>query len=186
MRRRTTPGTTRRARAVALAGAVLLAGCAPAADPATAPLDTSAYPPCAEQPPAPDLPDVAGLVLPEGTEVFTATELGPLTQVAGVVAMTPLEARAFYESHPDLEVIQVEDERVEAEVLVSTGSHRLFVKVQITCDGGSNLTATVGTEDVADALPTPAGAAPSGAGPAGAVPTGVSPGPAAPPPSPGR
>lgn len=145
--------------AVALA-AVVLAACGGGVDPTTVDLDLSAYPPCAEQPSPPPAPDVAGLVLPESAVVFTTTELDPLTQVAGVVAMTPLEARDFYEAHPGLEVISVEDERVETEVVVTDGEYRMFVKVQITCAGGSNFTAVVGAEVLADQLPQPAGGQP--------------------------
>ena len=121
-------------------------------------LDTSNLPPCASQPAAPSLDPVPGLVLPDQATAFSAYAVGPLTQVEGVLAMTPVQAREFYEAQPGLEVLSVEDERVEAEVLVTDGTHRMFVKVQIVCDGGSSFTATVGAEDDPDALPTPAGA----------------------------
>ncbi|WP_108665099.1 hypothetical protein [Euzebya rosea] len=154
------PGSARRVVTTAATGlAVLLAGCAGNAptDAASADLDLSAYPACVEQPAPPDLRDVPGLVLPSSATTFSLSEVGPLTQVEGVVDMTPLQARTFYESHPDLEVLRVEDERIETEVLATDGTHRMFVKVQIACAGGSNFTATVGAEAASEMIPTPAG-----------------------------
>lgn len=145
---------------------LLLAGCgtaAPGGPPPTAgAVDFSSLPACAEQPSPPPLDEVPGLTLPEAATVFSVYEVGSLTQAEGVIEMTPLEVRAYYEDHADLDVVTIEDERVEAEVLVSDGTHRLFVKAQIACATGSNFTATVGTEAEAEAMPTPAGSPPPG------------------------
>lgn len=143
--------------------ATVLAACGQAPpDPTATDLDLSAYPPCASQPAPPTLPEVPGLVLPPSATPFSSHSLGPLTQVEGVVPMTPLQVRAFYEDHPALDVITAEDERIETEVLVGDGTHRMFVKAQIVCAGGSNLVVTVGDEAQAGALPTPAGGSPQG------------------------
>ena len=156
-------GGTGRGRRGALLAVCLLLASAACASPTgderalAGDLDLSGYAPCAPQPDPPELADVPGLVLPPEATAFSQQTLGPLTQVEGVVALTPLQARAFYESHPDLEVISVEDERAETEVVVSDGTNRLFVKVQIVCAVGSNFAATVGPEIAADQLPTPAG-----------------------------
>ena len=145
--------------------AVLLAtACAtapPGAAPASGDLDTAAYPPCAEQPSPPPLPDVAGLTLPDEATVFSVYDVGPLTQAQGVVALTPVKMREYYEGRADLDVLSVEDERVEAEILVTDGTYRMFVKVQVACATGSNFTATVGSEADSAAVPTPAGTAPT-------------------------
>lgn len=163
-RSRTAPRTVRAARAgPLLIAAHVAAACAGGASPAPAAFDPgAALPPCAEQPPPPVLPDVAGLVLPEEATVFSVYDVGPLVQAEGVVDLTPAQARRFYEERADLEVLQVEDEGVEAEILVTDGEHRAFVKVQIACATGSSFTATVGAEADSAAVPTPAGtAAPS-------------------------
>ena len=119
--------------------------------------DPSALPICEEQPSPPNLRDVPGLTLPEEATVFSMQRLGPVTQAQGVVEMMPVEMRAYYEARDDLRVLMVEDERVEAEILVTDGTHRMFVKAQVLCTTSSNFTATVGKESDARAVPTPAG-----------------------------
>jgi hypothetical protein len=156
----------RRAAITAGAVALLAVGCAtaePAGAPATADLDTSGLPACAEQPPPPPLPEVPGLTLPGEATVFSVYEVGPLTQAEGVVELTPVQVREHYEGRDGVQILRVEDERVEAEILVSDGAHRMFVKVQIACATGSNFTATVGSEADAAPVPVPTGtAAPPG------------------------
>lgn len=143
------------------AAVLLLAGCSaapPEGAPATAgALDMSSLPVCAEQPSPPPLPDVEGLTLPDEATVFSVYAVGSLTQAEGTVEMSPVEVRTYYEQRDDLQLISVEDERVEAEILVSDGTHRMFVKAQVACATASNFTATVGNEADAGAMPTPAG-----------------------------
>lgn len=141
---------------------LLLAACATGSPQGQAPApsaaaDFSSLPVCAEQPSPPPLDDVAGLTLPDEATVFSVYDVGQLIQAEGMVDMTPVEVRTFYERRDDLEVLNVEDERVEAEILVTDGTHRMFVKAQIACATASNFTATVGTEDQAGAMPRPAG-----------------------------
>lgn len=52
----------------------------------------------------------------------------------------------------------IEDEVHESEVLVANGTHRTYVKANAVCQTGSNLTATVGREEDATAVPIPTGA----------------------------
>lgn len=141
--------------------AAMLAACAGGPPPGSAgaagDIDMSHLPPCAEQPPPPSLAEVPGLALPEGALVFSVHEVGPLLQADGVVPLSPVQTRAHYEARSDLTVLSVEDERVEAEILVTDGEHRMFVKVQVVCATGSNFTATVGSEADSAAVPTPAG-----------------------------
>ena len=125
--------------------------------PTSGPADFSSLPVCAKQPSPPPLDTVPGLTLPDQATVFSVYDVGQLTQAEGMVEMTPVEVRTFYEGRDDLEVLNVEDERVEAEILVTDGTHRMFVKAQIACATASNFTATVGTEAQAGAMPTPAG-----------------------------
>ena len=142
--------------------AALLIACAPAT-PAPAPTDAGfdTMPDCAQQPPPPSLPAVPGLRLPDEATVFSVHPVGPLTQAEGVVELTPVQVRSYYEQHPDLRVILAEDERLEAEILVTDGTYRMFVKAQIACATASNFTATVGSEAESAALPTPAGSPPA-------------------------
>jgi hypothetical protein len=145
------------------AAVLVLAACsgAPQVSPSpTGDLDTSTLPVCADQPSPPALPAVPGMTLPDEAVVFSVYDVGVLTQAEGIVAMTPIQMRTYYEQRDDLEVITVEDERVEAEILVSDGTYRLFVKAQIACATASNFTATVGSEAEAEAMPRPAGSPP--------------------------
>ena len=114
---------------------------------------------CPTQPSPPPLEAIPGLHLPPESMIFTRSELGPLTQVEGFVDLTPIEVRDYYES-ADLEVIQIEDEGFETEALLSDGDHRMYVKARVLCRTGSNITATVGAESQAAALPTPAASPP--------------------------
>ena len=148
--------------ASALAVVLCLAVACSAAPPAAPPpsggaFDPSALPICEQQPSPPVLRDVPGLTLPDEATVFSMQRLGPVTQAEGVVEMTPVDVRAYYEARDDLQLLSVEDERVEAEILVTDGTHRMFVKAQILCATASNFTATVGKESDAGAVPTPAG-----------------------------
>ena len=149
--------------AVIAAGLLALAG--GCSDPQAAPADAtgpagpdvSALPPCEEQPSPPALPEVPGLTLPDEAVVFFVQEVGTLTQVQGVVELQPVDVRAYYEGRDDLDVLAVEDEVFEAEILFSDGTWRTFVKAQVLCATGSNFTATVGSEEDAATVPTPAG-----------------------------
>ena len=140
---------------------LLLAACSSAAPqgqpPPSGAADFSSLPVCAEQPPQPPVDQVDGLTLPDEATVFSVYDVGTLTQAEGMVDLTPVEVRAYYEGREDLQVLNIEDERVEAEILVTDGTHRMFVKAQIACATASNFTATVGTEAEAGAMPTPAG-----------------------------
>ena len=145
-------------------GAVLLAACGSGAPqgrpPPSGTADFSSLPVCAEQPSPAPVEEVPGLTLPDEATVFSVYDVGQLTQAEGMVEMTPVEVRTFYEGRDELEVLTVEDERIEAEILVTDGTHRLFVKAQIACATASNFTATVGTEAQAGAMPRPAGSPP--------------------------
>jgi hypothetical protein len=167
---------------VHLTTALLLAGCsdpAPGVDGAVAPgqIDPAEVDPALLEPltalgPCPPPPpplagggDVAGLVLPEGAVVTSITRTDPVVQVQGWIPMTPIQVRVHYAGRSDVEVLSAEDEVREAEVLVTDGSHRLFVKAQAACDLGSAFVAVIAPEDAAGAVPTPAGAAEGGGPP---------------------
>ena len=157
-----------------LAGALLVvvaAACGAGAEPAATPTPAApdpflteafnALPDCGPAPAAAASSDVPGLHLPDEAVVTQVRDNGPLTQVTGYVALTPIEVRVHYEERDDLQLIQVEDEGYESEILVSDGEHRLFVKAQALCSKGSNFAGVIAPEDAAGALPTPAGSPPA-------------------------
>lgn len=86
---------------------------------------------------------VEGLVLPDAAIVTQVSAADPLTNVQGYIEMTPVQVRAFYQEHPDVEVISVEDEVFEAELLFESGDWRVFVKSQAVCELGSVFVAVV-------------------------------------------
>lgn len=121
------------------------------------------YPPCTPPSVAPVPAEVRGLVLPEGALVTEVSEDGPITQVTGYVASTPVQARVGYQEDDSITVLQVEDEGFEAEALVESEGRRMFVKIQAVCDEGSVFVALVADAGAAAAIPVPAGS-PSPAG----------------------
>ncbi len=140
----------------------LLAGCEgasqPAFDPnqpATGPL--TALSECGELPEPIEADPVVGAALPEGAVVTSVTVQGPLTTIIAEVPTTPVNIRIEYEERGDLELLTAEDEVFEAELLVSDGSHRTYVKASAICQTGTTLLAIVAAEDDAAPLPTPAG-----------------------------
>lgn len=99
--------------------------------------------PCDDPPQAVAGNEVPGLVLPDEAVVTQVSPAEPLTNVTGYVTMTPVQARAFYQQHPDLTIISVEDEGFEAEVLYQVDDWRVFVKSQAVCELGSVFVAVV-------------------------------------------
>jgi hypothetical protein len=145
-------------RTATVALLVLLAACGGEStaefDP-TAPL--TALPPCESPPPPADAEPPAGLAFPEGAYIVQVTPQDPLVNVVGWVPMTPIQVRMDYEAREDLHLILNEDEVFEAELLVSDGTHRTYLKANAACDRGSNLLAVVAPEVDADGLPVPSG-----------------------------
>ena len=150
---------------VSLAVALALAGCgsddtmqANLADVPTGPL--TGLPPCGEPPePLAEQPAIDGLVLPEGAQITQVTETPPLTNVTAYVERTPVQIRLELEADPDLEILVSEDEVLEAELLVTDGSHRTFVKARAICDRASVVVGVVAPEEAGDVVPVPTGAA---------------------------
>jgi hypothetical protein len=152
---------TRRVAASALGCVALtLAGCGAGADEpfdidSTEPL--AALPPC-EAPPSPsDDPPVDGLVVPDGSVVTSVTPQGPVTSVLGYIPMTPIQIRFHYTDREGLELMVLEDEVYEAEVLLGSGAHRMYLKANASCDEGSSFQAIVAPEVDAEGLPVPDG-----------------------------
>lgn len=79
-----------------------------------------------------------------------------LIEVHGYIATTPIRVRQFYEREPDLTILDLEDEIVEAEVLVERGAHRTYMKANAVCSDGSTILAMVGPSGTG-AIPTPSG-----------------------------
>lgn len=134
--------------------AVALVGCGvgePAATPSTAPDPLAAFPPCGT-PPAPvdatGLPPGAEVLLPDEVVVTGVTVDGPAVTVEGYAPAPPLDVRRAYERRHGVEVtlLAVEDEIVEAEVLVSDGTHRAYLTFRPACRTGSTMLGIIGPE----------------------------------------
>lgn len=146
--------------ALAVVAATVLTACSggqPPADVAdvTGPLE--ALPSCGPPPAAVADKLPTGLALPEDALLTGVTPRGPLTQVTAYLAMTPVQLRQYFEGRTDLQPIQIEDEIFEAEILVSDGTYRTFVKARALCSQGSDVVAIVAPETAAGELPAPAG-----------------------------
>ena len=118
----------------------------------------AALPDC-PSPPAGRDERVAGLALPDGSVLTAVQPQDPLTTVQALVPLTPAQFEAYYADRADLEVLITENEVYEAELLVSDGSHRNFLKATATCSTGSQVLAVVAPEVDAEGLPIPQGAA---------------------------
>lgn len=124
--------------------------------PATGPLTALAE--CDGPPEAEAFPPVEGATLHPDTTITSVTDQGPLVNVTGYIPITPVNVRLWYEAQDDLELIIIEDEIFEAELLVSDGTHRTYVKASAICQTGSTMLGVVAEELDADSLPVPAGA----------------------------
>jgi len=140
-------------RWIVAAMCVALTGCGDPA-PGTAPLE--ALPACTE-PPAAVAEPPEGFIAPEQAVILQVTPQRPIVQVTAYLPMTPVRARLAYEELDDIKVLISEDEVFEAELLVSNGGYRTYVRATATCREGSHLLAVVAPESAASALPTPAG-----------------------------
>jgi hypothetical protein len=140
-------------------------GAVPTAPPPRSPGDVdpallqplTALGPCQPQPPAAEGGPVDGLVLPDGAVLTSIQGTGPLTQVQGWIPMTPVQIRVDYQRRGDVEILQVEDEIREAEVLLTNGDRRVFVKAQALCEQASVFVAVVAPADASESVPVPAG-----------------------------
>ena len=145
---------------VAVLGALALVGCDNGgAPPPPAPTASFALdlPPCGKPPsPDPNLPP-PGALLPPGSRITAVREDPPLVQLNGYVTMTPRQVRAEIEARPGLDIVLAEDEGYEAELLVSDGQWRTFVKAKAVCTEGSLLSEVIAPQDSEAVLPTPAG-----------------------------
>lgn len=146
-------------------GAVLPACATAPPVPAPAPSATAAGPfgplvalPACETPPAASAQAVEGLVLPDGSVVLKVQKQDPLTTVTAFTPFTPAQFEATYAKNDDLTVLLTENEVYEAELLVSNGTHRNFLKATATCSLGSQVLAVVAPEVDAEGLPLPQGA----------------------------
>lgn len=87
-----------------------------------------------------------GLFLPTGTIVTAVEDLDPVVSIEAYVPMTPSQVRRAYENASGYEVLNREDESFDAEVLVTDGATRAFVKVVAACDRASNFLVVVSAE----------------------------------------
>ncbi len=147
----------RLASAIGVLLSAATAGCSGAdAVPADEGGPLTALPAC-EAPPSPEVSEaVPGIELPDGAVVQSVERGDPLVTVQGYVPTTPVEVRRYYQQ-TDLEILLIEDEILEAEALVSNGTHRTYVKARAVCAEGSSLLAVVAPELDAQGLPVPTG-----------------------------
>ena len=127
---------------------------------ATASGQLTALPDC-PPPPASSGQDVEGLVVPDGTVVTRVQQQAPLTNVTAFTPLTPAQFEASFLDMADITVLLNENEIYEAELLITTGSHRTFFKATATCKHGSTLLAVVAPEVDAEGLPLPQRATPT-------------------------
>lgn len=127
---------------------------------ATASGQLPALPDC-PPPPAAAGEDVEGLVVPDGTVVTKIQEQKPLTNVTAFTPLTPAQFERSFLDMDDITVLLNENEIYEAELLITTGTHRTFFKATATCKQGSSLLAVVAPEVDAQGLPVPQRATPT-------------------------
>ena len=147
-----------------LAWIVALGACTGAPSDQPTPQPTiAALGPLLALPECPSLPaglpeEVAGLLLPDDSIITAVQPQDPLTTVQSFVPLTPVQFEAHYADRAGIEVLLTENEVYEAELLVSDGSHRNFLKATATCSTGSQVLAVVAPEVDAEGLPIPQGA----------------------------
>ncbi|WP_370325730.1 hypothetical protein [Euzebya sp.] len=135
-----------RRRVVAVVAALLAGGCG--GGPTAGVADLGECPPLPAGITAP-----ADVEVPAGTVVTDVAHVDPLVQVTGLIDATPVEVRDAYADRAD--VVHVEDEGFEAEVLLSTATHRTYLRAQARCATGSVITVVRAPEDAAGRLPVP-------------------------------
>ena len=134
---------------------------APAPNPTSTGAQLVALPECPPPPEAAAGDGVEGLVVPEGTVVTKVQEQAPLTNVTAFTPLTPAQFERSFLELPDITVLLNENEIYEAELLITTGTHRTFFKATATCKHGSSLLAVVAPEVDAQGLPVPQRATPT-------------------------
>lgn len=98
-------------------------------------------------------------MLPPNSVISGVTRQDPLVTVMAFVPMTPVQIEAAYPAMDGITVLVTENEIYEAELLISNGAHRNFLKATATCSTGSQVMVVVAPEVDADGLPLPQGAA---------------------------
>ena len=94
--------------------------------------------------------EVEGLVLPPDAVLTEVQQQGALIRVDAYVEQTPVEVRMFYGDADGLEILEIEDEVVEAEILFGAGDFRSYVKALAVCERGSTVIAFVGPGDTGE------------------------------------
>lgn len=134
---------------MAVAWLLVACGGPGAAPPTAAPVDArptgplTDLPTCGAPPADPGLPPVPGLRVPPGAVVTTVQPMDPVVNVIGWAPLTPSQMRRTYEALPGVELLTVEDESYDAEVLLTDGTWRMYVKMTAACDAASDFAAVV-------------------------------------------
>ena len=146
---------------------VVLSGCAPL-EPAASPTSGSSAPPgaltalpaCGTEPAGID-DQVEGLILPDSSVVREVTRQDPLTNVTVWVPLTPEQFQRSYTDRKDVTILLSENEIYEAEMLITNGTHRNFLKAGAQCQTGSQVLVIVAPETASSNLPVPPNASPA-------------------------
>ena len=140
--------------AVLACATVACAAPVPSASPARS---ERSLPPCG-QPPSPDPdPPPPGAVVPPGARITAVREQPPVVQLNGYVESTPQQVRTWVEQRAGLEIVSVHEEPGEAQLLVTDGTWKTFVKARAICDGASLLAQVITGQDSDAVIPTPKG-----------------------------
>lgn len=115
------------------------------------------YPPCEGFVPDDKGRHVEGVILPPSAVITGIERDGRSRTATGFVPLRPIQVRQYYQSLAGVEVLQIEDEIIEAEALLTDGQFRMYVKAVAVCDSGSEFEALVAPEQDSAGLPTPGG-----------------------------
>ena len=115
------------------------------------------YPPCEGFVPEEDGKRVKGVILPDSAVITRVVRDGASRTATGFVPLRPIQVREYYEASAGVEVLQIEDEIIEAEALVTDGEFRMYIKATAVCDSGSEFEALFAPEQASADLPTPGG-----------------------------
>jgi hypothetical protein len=115
------------------------------------------YPPCEAFVPAERGERVEDAILPGSAVITRVRRDGLSRRINGFVPLRPIQVRKYYQSRPGVQVLQIEDEIIEAEALLTDGEFRMYIKAVAVCESGSEFEALVAPELAAADLPTPAG-----------------------------
>jgi hypothetical protein len=128
----------------------LLAGCgggdAPPREPTRSTAAADDGDPCAAARPEKTVEAPEALDVPDGAEVEEVEPLPPNQKVAGFIPVTPSSFLKLYDRDRSVGILFREDEKRDAEIMVTDGKQRSFWKLTLACPKGSRFTVLTGEE----------------------------------------